>query len=82
MLVTTDAAAGTGSDQAEGSQPDGPGRHRHPQETENGLTGSGCQRRGKERLEVASTEMLSCGKKTKVGVHSITLYFSVYGPFS
>lgn len=48
MLVSTDAAAGTGSDQAEGSQPDGPGRHRPPQETENGLTGSGFQCRGTE----------------------------------
>lgn len=58
-LVSTDAAAGTGSDQAEGSQPDGPGRHRPSQETENGLAGAGCQRRGKERVEVAGTEMLS-----------------------
>lgn len=30
VLVSTDAAAGTGSDQAEGSQPDGPGRHWPP----------------------------------------------------
>lgn len=51
-LASTDAAAGTGSDQAEGSQPDGPGRHRPPEETENGLTGSGCQRRGKDWVEV------------------------------
>lgn len=50
--ASTDAAAGTGSDQAEGSQPDGPGRHRPPEEAENGLTGSGCQRRGKEGVEV------------------------------